>query len=94
MSEWEKNPAMQPTIKVSHRSWQHPQGAYHYGECPNCGNAGEHLVESDDESYFRCDDCGCEYIYETTWVYRYAGLDPDWSPDDDTATPGSGEATL
>ncbi len=85
-SDWEKNPKMQPGIKQKLRTWQFPQGDYHYGECPNCGEIGDSQFDSDDEEGFLCESCGCEYFYETTEVYRYAGLDPDWRPSDGATT--------
>lgn len=79
--DYEKNTKMQAHLKQKFRSWQFPNaGDYNFGECPNCGEIGDSQVESDDEEYFTCEHCGCEYIYETTYVYRYAGLDPDWTP--------------
>lgn len=77
------NEKMQPKTKVDYRRWQHfNMGDYYYAECPKCGNTcqpdydsyptGKDHIRREDAT---CEECGCEFWYETTTVYRYGGID-------------------
>lgn len=78
------NPAMQPHIRREFRRWQQtPHGAYGYGECPLCGNAGScefegysDTADTELESW-ACDQCGCEWETEKDYVYRFVRIVPE-----------------
>lgn len=64
------------------RKWHHfNQTDLKYGECPKCG----HVCQPDydqpsEEDHVRqewsiCENCGTEFYYETTTVYRFGGFD-------------------
>lgn len=68
--------------KMGKKTWQkHPAegGAYGYGECPYCGEAGDSVFdgyESDNEHYevFECENCKIKYEYRTYTMHRFHSL--------------------
>lgn len=77
------NEKMQPKTKTQYRSWQiEPTHDYGFGQCPYCGNGGDH--EGDESNgdnttseWFSCEDCGIRYTYETVIAHRFAGIETD-----------------